>query len=491
MAEAVDDEYLKKVIALGDEGSALLAAVCAPTLKAHSHVKIIGPDKRVALEIPADYRVFVHSAAGYHREGCESEETAQSLVNNLYEQAAGIHAMPIAMTNIIDSATGDTGLLRRIAEAMAEEAMHYRVAIINGENAILGDVVNGFNISGTMISVAPIGAKVDGKFLPESGEGILELDKDKYAHFTPEGKYVIANSDGIGTKTRFYQRARVWTPSLNDFLAMILDDGAKVRGARVKVASGVIETNEFPGESSQCQLEMQKRCASMGILGTLQKAPGRLNAYKKGEAAYNIGGTAVSVVSEEDLLNPLVPAPGDYVIAIRGKPNPRSNGITDKRKRMIQLFGENWHETEIGKIFLRYLAEPSTVLYPVFSELVESGIATGVFHMSGGAYNGKFARPLAKVNRFAQIADLFPPDWREVTLIGAAFTPAKVAYGKFPMGNEGFVTTSSPVKASQRIEMRGLQARVVGRVYDSKDTGKTGLELDAFNGEKIYFMGKD
>jgi len=486
MAKSIDDEYLKECIQKGDEGSELLAKVCAPTLTANKYVRIIGPENRIALDIPEGYSVFVHSTAARPSE--DRRKSGESLVHRLLEQAKHIRATPIAITDIIDSATGDTNMLREIAEGMAEYASSEGIAIINGENAILGDVVNGdYNLSGTMISIAP---SLDGLPL----EGIFEIEGDKYAHFIPRKElgeeFVVANSDGIGTKTRFYQRKGLWWPSVDDFLAMVLDDGAKVRGARVKVASGVIETNKPAHQRMECQQYMEDRCREMGILGTLQTEFGQLNAYKPEVPAYNIGGTAVSVVSEKDLENPLIPNVGDKIIAIRGKPNPRSNGITDKRKKMIQYFGENWHETEIGKLFLEYLAEPSTVLYPVFKELVDKGLATSVFHMSGGAYNGKFARPLAKHNRFAEIKDSFFPDWRELTLIGASSTSAEQAYGKFPMSNDGFITTSNPEEAAKIIKEHRLECRDAGVVYDSKTAGKTGLELKAYNGETVYFPGK-
>ncbi|MBU4086275.1 MAG: hypothetical protein KKB21_01720 [Nanoarchaeota archaeon] len=493
MAKAIDDAYQREVIGIGDEGSELLAKICAPTLNFHTYTRVIGPEKRVALDIPEGFKVFVHSTTARHSK--DRRKTGASLVARLWKQSWHIQAMPLAMTDIIDSRTGDTKMLREIAEGMVKGAEEFNLAIINGENAILGDVIDReFNLSGTMISIAHPAIEVQGVKL--SREGIFDLEGSTYAYFTPEKEigeeFVVANSDGIGTKTRFYQRRNLWWPSINDFLAMILDDQAKVRGAKVKVASGVIETNGISSQFMECQRYMKERCAEMGILGILQKALGNLNSYKPDTPAYNIGGTAVGVVSEKNLMNPLVPNPRDSVIAIRGNPNPRSNGITDKRAKMIKYLGDNWHETELGKKFLEYLAEPSTVLYPVFRELVKNNLATGVFHMSGGAYKGKFARPLAKNKRFARISDLFFPDWREITLLGASGTSAETAYGKYPMGNDGFITTDKQdeAEAIQVINNHGLQARVVGRVFDARKEKLTGLELQAYDGEVVYFPGK-
>ncbi|MBM3233956.1 hypothetical protein FJZ19_02580 [Candidatus Pacearchaeota archaeon] len=482
MAQEVTDAYIQTRIKKGDEGSDLLGAIFVPTLRNNNQVKLIGEERRVALEIPQSCQVTAHSAAGKGN----PEEAAKDLVANLMMQAAEIKAKPVAMTDIIDSRTGDLAMLRKIAEAMKSVADKYHIAIINGENAILGDVIRGdANVSGTMISLLERGARVYTGNLPAAGTfRRYESGAPVFATFNPEGKFVVANSDGIGTKTRFYQRAGVWAPSINDFLAMILDDGAKIRGARVRAASGVFEVSGKSEQIKPTEKYMRERCTEMGIHGTLQIERGNLNAYREGVVAYNIGGTAVSVVSEEDLNNPLKPAAGEFVIAIRGKPNPRSNGITSKREVMIRMFGENWHETEVGKMFLEFLASPSTVLYPVFSELVNAGLATSVYHMSGGAYDGKFAKPLAKHNLKAELTDLFAPDWREVALCGIDKTSAGAAYGKYPMGNEGFVTTPKPDETIALIKEKGLEAQIAGKIVEG-----TGVELVAWNEERIYFSG--
>lgn len=495
MAEKVD-EYVRDVIGKGDEGSKLLGFLSAPTLANNSHVVIIGDrEKRVALKIPEGYNVVVHSDGVSDADYSSVGQAASHLVESLVNQSLQIGATPVAITNDINSRTGDLPMLREIITSLVTTSTNNRVAIINGENAILGDVIpRQAHTSATMISIIPKDAKVFGRKLPkegifyEKGEG-----KIVYATFSADGKYVIANSDGIGTKTRFYQRLfaltkdpRAWSRSLDDFLAMILDDNAKVRGSQVKSASGVFEATKFDERADALEDYMQKRAEELGILITLQRKQARLNSFAEGEDAYNIGGTAVGIVSEEDLCNPLKPENGDYVIAIRGKPNPRSNGITSKREAMRNLLGENWHETPVGKQFLEFLAEPSTVLYPAFRELIDSKLATSVYHMSGGAYKGKFADQLAKHNLFANLYNLFAPDRREIAIVEATATSLEAAYAKFPMGNEGFVTTENYDAERIRLilERRGLDSRLAGEIHSKKEEGFT---LRAYDGKTVRF----
>ncbi len=276
---------------------------------------------------------------------------------------------------------------------------------------------------------------------------------------------------------------------------MKADDTIKL-GAVLKVLADVVEKSGGI-TTSELVKEAQRISQELNVKYILQEEDvgDRLKGYKEGEPTYNVSGTAISVIDEERLRNPLAPKFGDYVIAIRGKPNPRSNGITDKRKIMIDLFGVDWHKTETGKVFLEYLSAPSTVLYPIFTKLINEGLATSVYHMSGGAYNGKLARPLAKHGLFSKIENLFPPDWREFTLAGAQFASAETAYGKCPMGNDGFVTTSNPDEAIKAIENMGLEAKVVGKVGTSEEIigtlSATGVMITAFNGKTVYFTGRD
>jgi phosphoribosylaminoimidazole (AIR) synthetase len=229
-----------------------------------------------------------------------------------------------------------------------------------------------------------------------------------------------------------------------------------------------------------------------------ERMSGRLRGYKPGAPVMNISGSVVSAIDEERLRKPLKPSQGEFLIAIRGKPNPRSNGITALRKRMIELLGNDWHETELGKMFLEYLSAPSTVFYPVFRDLISKGLVSSVYHMSGGAYNGKLARPISKHNLIARIGyqpnseiqDLFHPDWRHLALSHG--TPMQNAYGKWPMGNDGFVAVAeeNTKEVLKVLESYGLEARVVGK-FEAAEAGRTGVELKAFNGETVYFSGKD
>jgi hypothetical protein len=106
---------------------------------------------------------------------------------------------------------------------------------------------------------------------------------------------------------------------------------------------------------------------------------------------------------------------------------------------------------------------------------------------------GKFARLLAKHNLFARLGfnfgeELFFPHPMELRFV----TDVKSAYGKYPMGADGyaFIRAGKEDAALRTARSSGLKARIVGNVEEAKE-GRTGVELKAFNEEEVYFSGRD
>ncbi len=481
------DDYVQKVIKEGDEGSKFLAARCAPTLRNSQHVRVLeeGMNGIAVLQIPERYNVVVHSIGGEH-DVQDMKKYAASAVNRAVYHSIAIGATPIAFADVIDSRDGSLSLLEELADGLVTEANKHGLAIMNGENAILGGrVVSPANVSITMIGLIPK--------ISHISEGTYKKGVVNFAVFDPQGKPVYVNSDGIGTKTEFYERAgkeKVHL-ALFDSLAMKVDDAVKL-GATVKVVSDVVETKgNFPYGRLEAMARHVTAHPQFGFAYILQHEPvgNRIAGYNKRKPAFNVSGSCVSVIDEARLKNPLKPSEGEYLMVIRGKPNPRSNGITAKREAMTLNFGEDWHQTPKGYDFLQYLAEPSIVFYPLFKQLVEQGIATSVYHMSGGAFDGKLARPLAKQGLFVDIANPFAPDNREIALIKLSNTSTENAYRKWPMGNDGFITTINPLFATSLMAQAGLEARTVGVLR--KDGDRTGVTLTGFDGKKVYFSGKE
>ena len=93
MANGSVDSYITDVIGRGDEGSALLAKLVAPTLRNCQYVDVIreGMNGIAVLRVPPGHKVLVHSAAGASHEK-DVVYHVDSLVDRLFEQESRISA---------------------------------------------------------------------------------------------------------------------------------------------------------------------------------------------------------------------------------------------------------------------------------------------------------------------------------------------------------------------------------------------------------------
>ncbi len=278
-----------------------------------------------------------------------------------------------------------------------------------------------------------------------------------------------------------------------------------VMGGVVRVSSSLAETRGNVNFEAICR-RASRRGEEMGFTAIMQREDvgDRIRGYTS--ATYNISGTVVCTVSDYRLRHPLHPSAGEHVIAIRSKtPNPRSNGLTDKRDAMVAMFGEDWHTKDAAKPFLEYLTSPSVILYPLFRRLTDSGVGKSVCHMSGHSFKKKLAGPFAKEELFVRLENIFPPDERDLAMARAIGSLPKSAaralpenlYAKWPMNHDGFVTTNNPEEAIKVIEEFGFEARDVGVLEEAKIINgklKTGVELKDIKdskGENIYFDGRN
>lgn len=146
------DEYISNVIKKGDEGSELLAALCAPTLKNSEYIEVLssGVGGLAVLRVPEGYNVAAHTSTG-NPDRLDVVEHTESLMDNLYRDAEAFGSKPLAVVDVVDASEGQKEILRKIGETLATKADEGRIAVINGELAILGSRVTcDANISGTL-----------------------------------------------------------------------------------------------------------------------------------------------------------------------------------------------------------------------------------------------------------------------------------------------------------------------------------------------------
>ncbi len=469
-------DYIEDFIRKGDLGSGVLRVSTAPSLTSNSSIEIAnyGEKKIAGLRIPQDKIAVVHSAYGNYSIKNPFEHT-RSMVDSIVTQGHRLRVTPLALANVVDSNSGEIELIKGIGEAMNEAAVRNKIGILNGENAILGNLINpayGANVFGTAVSMTDKGQL-------ELGQGVI--GGVRYFAFDPKGQFIFMNSDGVGTKTDIYRRTSELETALYDSAAMKVDDSAKI-GAKVVVLWDNIEMGQNFTTTSNFVHTAQEIGKKNGFsyMLNVESAQGRVNGY-------NVSGNAVCLVSDERLKNPLFSRPGDFLMAIEAK-GPRSNGITAKRKLMEKEYGPNWHQDPKTREHLKFLTTPSIIFYGAFSELVDKGLASAVYHMSGGAFRGKLAKPLADQNLFVSMRDLFSPHKIERYFTEKSPDTIEASYEKCPMGNEGFISTRDPENARKILGKYGLRARTVGQIEQARK--RTGLALISYDEKRVYFSGK-
>src|SRR3989344_6307780 len=218
------EEYVDEVIRKGDKGSALLRKLTAPTLYYRPDlVQVLGEgmNETSVLRVPQDQCVVVHAAAGNPQEKDLASYTA-SLVQRLVQQARDMGVEPVAFSEVVGTPASDPDKLTIIGNTLTDASYSHRLVILNGENAVLGERVTvDANISGVMISLIE-------KKRVHSLRYHARANHITIAVFDPQGRPVYMNNDGEGTKAEFYERLGNFKGSIDNLLAMNLDDTVKL-----------------------------------------------------------------------------------------------------------------------------------------------------------------------------------------------------------------------------------------------------------------------
>lgn len=383
------------------------------------------------------------------------ETYAASLVENALEIADILDIEPIAMTNNFDTPAFDLEIARQAAHGFYAAAQTNQIAFVNGESAGLKGVINApFNASGALIGL------IDGSH----PDGVFKQHSFHYSVFPHRGKPVFANCDGQGTKVLINQRTGRHT-GIIDVFAMLADDAAK-RAAEISYLSIVIDksNNQVPAE--EIRRIGSQLAEHLNVYFTLQEEllGDRIIGY--GPAPYYLGGTCLSLIDEKTLANMPSPKVGDFLIAFRDSQNLnfRSNGITKLRQGLEEIFGPEYQNAEFqGENVGELAGQPSIILYPFFKEMLDQGLANGVYHMSGGSHRDKLAKPLAQAGLRAELGSLFEPHPLVQKLIDHFGMSWQDGYSIWPMNTDGFAA-ASPEKATQTLaylKEKGFEARTV------------------------------
>ncbi|MFN3550899.1 MAG: phosphoribosylformylglycinamidine cyclo-ligase [Endomicrobiia bacterium] len=294
------------------------------------------------------------------------------------------------------------------------------------------------------------------KKIPQIGffSGFYEIEKNKY---------LVATTDGVGTKLKIAQLLNKHTTIGIDLVAMNVNDiitcGAKPLFFLDYIACGKIDLNVLKhiirGIIKGCKLA---NCKILG--GETAEMPGM---YEPGE--YDLAGFACGIVDKDKFIEGKYIKEGDIVIGLFSS-GLHSNGYSLVRKVFSQ-------EEQIK--FAKILLKPTKIYVEEIMELIKkfepNKELKGIVNITGGGFYDNIIRVLPK-NLKAQIdKNSWQPQQIFKIIQQKANIPDKEMYRTFNMGIGMVIIVDK--KIVEKVS-KFFECRIIGKIVSSK---KTEVEL--------------
>lgn len=264
----------------------------------------------------------------------------------------------------------------------------------------------------------------------------------------PSGDYrkpvLVASTDGVGTKLKvavaMKKHDTVGRDIVNHCVNDILVQGAVPLFFLDYIGTGKVEPAVIEaivsGLAAACQ---EAGCVLLG--GETAEMPG---FYQEGD--YDLVGTIVGVVDEEQLLPKAEMAPGDLLYGLASS-GLHTNGYTLARRIFFEVLKKETgtYMPELGRSVGEELLTPHRSYLPVLKEAIRSGLVKGLAHLTGGGFIDNIPRILPANRRVVVKKNSWPvlPVFQIIQEAGKI--PELEMYRTFNMGI-GMVCVVSPEK---------------------------------------------
>ncbi|OIR16635.1 MAG: phosphoribosylformylglycinamidine cyclo-ligase [Marine Group III euryarchaeote CG-Bathy1] len=311
----------------------------------------------------------------------------------------------------------------------------------------------GVDIDASDEATASLIAKIKGTNRKGNGEPI-ELVNGFAGLVKLDDKALAVCTDGVGTKILLAEEMDSLHTVGIDCVAMNVNDLICVGAEPISFVDYVAlnePDNEIMGKLGEGLAEgcRQANCTLSG--GETAVVPELVHGF-------DIAGTAVGVVSKEDLIDGSKIAEGDVLIGIKSS-GPHSNGYTLIRK----IYNGN---KEIGK----KLVEPTRIYVKEIMKLLSEIEVSGIAHITGGGLdniprmNNKFRYI---IDEPLPVQDVF--EWLQKT----GDIETKEMYRTFNMGM-GMIISMKEENVNRALKILGEDAQIIGRIENG-----TGVEHSA------------
>lgn len=288
-----------------------------------------------------------------------------------------------------------------------------------------------------------------------------------------EGAFLVASSDGIGTKILVARMAGAYQGLGVDLVAMVVNDlittGAKPLFFLDYLAFSSLEENTL--DELTKGLAQGLEAARMDLVGgETAQMPGM---YQDG--LFEFAGFGIGSVPKRALVTTDNPAPGDVLVGLASS-GLHSNAFTLVRRVLFEQnhYGIRDRLPELeNKPLAEVLLAPTKIYVDAVQRLVSAGIPKGMAHITGGGITENVPRMLANnVQAVVELGSLsVPPLFR--WLMEKGQIQEEDAFGTFNMG-VGFVVAVSPSRLEEAMALLGQAGEtpsVIGRLAERYPQG--------------------
>ncbi len=300
----------------------------------------------------------------------------------------------------------------------------------------------------------------------------------------PEGYFIEATADGMGTKGILVDAAKNHRLAAYDIVAMTASDVTRYGGIPL-IFLNILDTAGIGKEGD----EISNTYKSM-MLGLAEVAKANKLVLLKGETAqvndalgsditdsktkFNWSGVMIGAYHPNKMVTGETLEAGQVIIALKEE-GFRCNGGTSVRKAFLAKYGEGWWKIPKAQADLKEAAHPS-VLYDMYVNTLHGWFDKNfkpeiplhlIIHLSGGAFREKLAKDILFPKKLsAEINDLWEPpsimkkcaEWRNIE---------DEEFYEVWNGGQGMLLIVDEKDADYALKRAtdfGIQAKIAGRI---------------------------
>ncbi len=300
----------------------------------------------------------------------------------------------------------------------------------------------------------------------------------------PEGYFIEASADGIGTKGILIDAAKTHNEAAYDIIAMTASDITRFGGIPL-VFINVFDTTSIGNGGDEVSETYKSAISGLGKVAkegkivvlkgeTAQMGDAIGSEITDSKTKLNWSGIMIGAYHTDKMITGDKLAPGQVIIALKEE-GFRCNGISSVRKALKEKFGKEWWKNPEASESIKQAAYPS-ILYDTYINSLHGWFdknfkaeieIKSIVHLSGGALKEKLAKDILFPKKLsAELFDLWePPDimrkcseWRNIT---------DEEFYEVWNGGQGMlliVDEDSAEHCIKRAADFGIKAKVVGKI---------------------------